>query len=160
MRKAASRTLAAALFATVIISLAMGSLASPQEPEPQATEQAVQTLVERYLAFFNARDVEGMLSMYSPEARISQKVGLFSTKWLNPEEYRPHLAKKMSKYQEKGTTITGYTIERLDLNSDDTQARLDLDIKVKQGVFHVTESGRMDLRRHDDGTWRIVYDDF
>lgn len=148
------RVLLAAFLSLTVLATAQTSTSA------QSTHQVVDDMISRYVAMFNARDVEGILAMYGEDAKISQKTGLFSSKWIGLDEYRPHLVEKMAGYAEKGTTITGYEIKDVALDQSQSVAKVKLTIQVRQGIFHVPRSGRMDMRKAGEDAWVIVYDDF
>ncbi len=125
-------------------------------PVRQDEQAEVRSLVKRYISNFNRRDADGILDLYSPDARVSVS-GLSSRQWVDVEEYAPKLEEKLARHDESGTYITDFEMERLEFQ--DGTAEVDISLRFKQGVFSVTRSGSFELAQKDGG-WKIVVDDF
>ena len=146
----------AALWVALLVAPVLAATGSTAADATDPRANAITQLINNYIDCFNARDVDGILDMYAPDARITKKT-FWRTEWLTLDEYRAHLTEKMRGYAEKGTTITGYEITELDIHG--AAADLGLKLKVKQGIFSVRESGTMQIVKRD-GAWKITEDTF
>ena len=112
-------------------------------------------LVEEYIDSFNSYDADGMLELYGQDARIS-KGRASKLVWLNKEEYRGDLTKKLDKYRKRRVKIVSYELLKLDIEGD--TARIELAVRAKQGIFSVKRKGRLELNRNSD-EWEIAVDE-
>ena len=148
-----SRMPAAMLTLAAIFILTM---AVPARSSTPSSDQAVITgMVRRYVSCFNRRDADGILELYSPEARISDK-GPFSSEWLDVGEYAPRLRDKLAKYERRGAFIVDFDFERLEVRGD--MAKVDIAVRARQGIFSATRNGSFELAK-EGGGWKIVMDD-
>ena len=149
------------MFALMIFALfciALPALAFADEesaPQAKTTDPGIRNLIEGYVAKFNARDVDGIMALYTPQAKIKE-TSSGNTLYIDPQEYRPKLREKMEGYERKGTTITGFDIQKLKVAG--SSAAITVKLKVKQGIFRVTREGAFELAKADGG-WKITKDD-
>lgn len=130
--------------------------AAPAWSFTPSSDQAVITgMVRHYVSCFNRRDADGILELYSPEARIREKRAFFS-QWLDVDEYAPKLKDKLAKYAARGAFIVGFDFERLEVRGD--IAEVDIAVRARQGIFSATRNGSFELAK-EDGGWKIVMDD-
>ncbi len=143
-----------AAIAALAILAALMALPHPVRAA-QEDHRAIAGLVQRFVTCFNSRDVNGILDMYAPDARISES-GVFSKKWLSVEEYAPKLRDKLDKYDQRRAYIVDWSIKDLDVNGD--SADLDIEVRAKQGPFSARKNGSFGLAKSGQG-WKIVVDE-